>query len=348
MTEKEFYNKVIWINFILSVLVVMVHSFNMDLFMEAGSSGFERRLWQFQSLISASMPTMTVTGFFILSGYLFCRGLAWENLSKKMVRRVGTVLVPYIAWNTLYYLTFSIAGRFPALWDVLGREQVPLTLSGLADAIINYTYNPVLWYLKQLIILIALVPVIYLMVKKWWVGAAALTALFIVVSRGVIIPVLNLDALFYYSLGCFLAIHGKNAVECDMSAFPGGRFLRAAVVLGGLLASIMFYAGSGKYGSIRMLVLYAVISPITLWNALPAKLPKAAPYMRYGLFLYCFHFLAVRGLNKIGALILPHTVVTAAVVYMMLPVICVLLTWGMAVFLQKKIPPLWRLLGGGR
>ncbi|MEF9954186.1 MAG: acyltransferase [Clostridium sp.] len=343
MTEAEFHNKVIWMTFILSILVVMIHSYNLDLFITAGDGAFAEAVAAIQSLVSKAVPTIAVPGFFMVSAYLFYRNASKTKILPKMLRRVKSVLVPYIAWNTLYYVCFSLAGRFPVLWDFIGRKEVAFTIEGWADAILNFTYNPVLWYLKQLIILIALAPLIYAVMSRLRLGALVLVSLLAIIAKGTIIPILNLDALLYYSVGAYLAMHGRKLVERK-----DGADRRIAIALMGLLICIGLYKGSIRYSSVLMTVLYGLTFPMVIWLALPGELPEAKSYMKFSLFLYSFHFVPVRGLNKIGSLILPHNAWSALLLYLALPVVVVAITWVVAEFLKKKIPPLWSLLSGGR
>lgn len=346
MTETQFRNKVIWMTFILSILVVMIHGYNIDLFISPGTGGaFFAFVNRVESLVSAAIPTVAVPGFFIISAYLFYRGAAWQMIPGKMMRRVGSVLVPYIAWNTLYYAAFCIAGMFPVLWGFIGREGVAFTIGGWADAILHFTYNPVLWYLKQLIILIALAPLLYGILSRFWPGLVCMLALLMVISRGIITPILNLDALLYYCVGAFLAMHGKRFVE---GRGEGKAWGKAIGVVIGFFVCVLLYKGSIRYGSVLMTVLYAILSPMVIWYMLPGELPKAKAYMKFSLFLYCFHFVPVRGINKMGSLLLPHNAGSALLLYLILPVAVLLITWCAAIFLKKKIPPLWKLLSGGR
>lgn len=356
MTEAKFYNKVTWITFIFGVLVVMIHGNNIALFLNGGGTGaFDGAVINLESIISEAAPITAVTGFFIISAYLFFRNIDQSDILPKMIRRVGTVLVPYIVWNTLYYLLFALGSRFTGLWGVLGIDgYIPLSFGGWADAIINYTHNPVLWYLQQLIILIAIAPVVYVVISRAWLGIISMIIMFYVISKGIIMPVLNLDALLYYCFGAFLAIHCPALVEYGERGYRGYRkrkkkmWIKAAMVLAGLLASVCLYRASVRCGSIFLTVVFAILSPSIIWLALPADLPKAGAFMKCSLFLYCFHFLPVRAINKIGALVLPHNGVTALLLYLILPVIVVMLTWGLAELFKKKIPPLWKLLSGGR
>ena len=103
-----------------------------------------------------------------------------------------------------------IGSRLPYISDVIGKGKIPFGLPETVDAILNYTYNYVFWYLYQLILLILLAPLIYLAVKRVWPGIAFLAVLLAGVYLGIDLPLLNLDALFYYSFAAFAAVHGKE------------------------------------------------------------------------------------------------------------------------------------------
>ena len=181
LSEAEFRNKITWMTFILSCLVVMIHSYNADLFINGEGTGvFAESVKQVQALVSLAVPSIAVPGFFIISSYLFFRDVSWGEIPDKMTRRVRSVLIPYIVWNTLYYFLFIVVSRIPVLSSVAGKGMVVFSLENLADAIINYTYNPVLWYMQQLILLIALAPAVYAVMSNLWAGGAAIAVLFLI------------------------------------------------------------------------------------------------------------------------------------------------------------------------
>ena len=193
LSEAEFRNKITWMTFILSCLVVMIHSYNADLFINGEGTGvFAESVKQVQALVSLAVPSIAVPGFFIISSYLFFRDVSWGEIPDKMTRRVRSVLIPYIVWNTLYYFLFIVVSRIPVLSSVAGKGMVVFSLENLADAINNYTYNPVLWYMQQLILLIALAPAVYAVMSNLWAGGAAIAVLLYFLGKATVIPVLNL------------------------------------------------------------------------------------------------------------------------------------------------------------
>ena len=350
LSEAEFRNKITWMTFILSCLVVMIHSYNADLFINGEGTGvFAESVKQVQALVSLAVPSIAVPGFFIISSYLFFRDVSWGEIPDKMTRRVRSVLIPYIVWNTLYYFLFIVVSRIPVLSSVAGKGMVVFSLENLADAIINYTYNPVLWYMQQLILLIALAQAVYAVMSNLWAGGAAIAVLLYFLGKATVIPVLNLDALLYFSSGAYLALHGRRLAEKRGGDNAVSRLLKWAVVLACVLLCIMMFRTTHRYANFLTAVLYGLLAPVTIWIALPSgRLPAPAPWMKESFFLYAFHFLIVRTINKAASLVLPHTAGVALILYFAVAAAAVLLSWGTSEFLKRKIPPLWKLLSGGR
>ena len=145
------------------MLVIWVHSYNAVLFL--GNTGAAASLVRLERFFGDKIAQIAVPGFFMISSYLFFRGYKPEILMRKWNSRIRSVLVPYIVWNSLYYFGYVIGSRLPYISDVIGKGKIPFGLLETVDAILNYTYNYVFWYLYQLILLILLAPLIYLAVK---------------------------------------------------------------------------------------------------------------------------------------------------------------------------------------
>ncbi len=92
------------LRFPLAVMVVFIHSGNKP-FVDSGE-------W-IRVMFADVIPAIAVPLFFLISGYLFFRGLErwnWDEWMKKMYRRVHTLLIPYLIWTTLYiaYVYFHL------------------------------------------------------------------------------------------------------------------------------------------------------------------------------------------------------------------------------------------------
>ena len=169
-----------------------------------------------QTLVKVAMPV-----FFIMSGYLFFANVErWDAITykKKIWRRMKTLLLPYLIWNLLMAVklkTFSW-NIFWAFWcpagiqtDWFGHEQL-----------MTAPANMPLWFLRDLMVVSLLTPIIYILVKKlgYWL-MALLTVLYL---SGVcaFIPGLSAYALFFFTIGAFLSIRKRDLIESLRFEWP--------------------------------------------------------------------------------------------------------------------------------
>jgi len=341
MKEQQFRNKVIWFTFVFSLFVIWVHSYNAELYL--GKTPQAARLYQIEHWIGEGIGQIAVPGFFMISAFLFYRGFSWNKLITKWDLRVRSVLLPFILWNFLYYIGYVIGSRIPWLTDVVEKGTVPFNLSALVDAVLHYTYNYVFWYLYQLILLILLAPVLYLLLNKWWVGIVFQLCLWGLMLARIDLGQLNLDALIYYSFAAFLGLHGRKTVEAG-----GSRIRLATGVLLIVLGGVVYYMAL-VLASPPLLVLCRLLMVTGLWTAVPGeRLPEPKQWMTCNFFLYATHFALVRLINKIGARILPALLPVPLLLYLLLPLIALAVSYPVGKLLRYRLPRIWNLLNGGR
>lgn len=345
MEEKDFRNKITWFTFFFSLLVIWVHSYNAVLFLGKNKIAYE--IDWLERFLGEDVAQIAVPGFFLISSYLFFRTFSIDRLWKKWNSRIKSILIPYITWNLLYYMGYVIGSRIPVVTEVIGKGKVPFNFLAAADAVIHYTYNYVFWYLYQLIFLILLAPLIYLIVKQKVAGVIYLNLLFTAIYFGVSLPVINLDALLYYSAGAYGAVHGRQAVEdsWNWKAFFCGVLLLAA----SLILYQMDLPGTMKGEAAASVVCLRLMMPVGLWFIIPEHiLGEGKGWMSHNFFLYAIHFSLVRLINKTGALLLPPVPVIPFFLFLLMPAVCVCLSYVIGGLLRRTAPPLWALLNGGR
>lgn len=356
MTESQFRNKVTWFSFVLSLLVVWVHSYNAELFL--GLTARMATVYRAEHWIGDCLGQIAVPGFFMISGYLFYRGFDWGQLRSKWSRRIKSVLVPFILWNFIYYLGYVIGSRLPWMTDVVGKGVVPFNLSATVDAVIHYTYNYVFWYLFQLILLILLAPVLYPVLKNKWSRRGFLAALWVLVAVEGTLPLVNADALIYYGTAASLALASKapgsgtamekNPVECRWSLNRG---ILGAVMVAGAAGAYVFGL---RLAFVPGFVLCRILAVAGLWLIVPGeRLPRAAELMRCNFFLYATHFAFVRFINKAAARMLPAagwsiTGWEPFVLYLLMPVLVLAVSAVLGKVLRRILPAAWDILNGYR
>ncbi len=201
MEERAYRNRVSWMMFLLSILVIWVHSYNVELF--AGGlwgPSWESAAW-LEDFLSVTVGQIAVPGFFLLSSCLFFRNFTWEKLASKWKRRFFSVAVPYGVWNLLYYFGYVTATRLPFIQTVAGKEPVLFGPAEMLNAVVHYAYAPIFWYLFQLILLIFLSPAIYLLMKRRGVGLLCLAGMAAAIHFHLDTSHPNTDALFYFVCG---------------------------------------------------------------------------------------------------------------------------------------------------
>ena len=380
MEEQAYRNRVSWMMFLLSILVIWVHSYNVELF----AGGLWGPSWEFaawlEDFLSVTVGQIAVPGFFLLSSCLFFRNFTWEKLASKWKRRFFSVAVPYGVWNLLYYFGYVTATRLPFVQTVVGKEPVSFGFPEILNALLNYAYAPIFWYLFQLILLIFLSPAIYLLMKRKGVGFLCLAGMAAAIHFHLDTSHPNTDALFYYSFAAYMTLHHKEAVEGTgrRSETPAkkrppaknkngmvseteriltaeGMKRLAAGAIGMLAAVFCLWKALDPAADVIWTVAGRLLAPPALWCLLSGiRLPDARPWMRQSMFLYGIHFIIVRFINKGTALaaarLLPVAWLpeAAALVYLLLPAMAVAVSYGAALILNRWFPVVWRLLSGGR
>lgn len=167
-----------------------------------------------QTLVKVAMPV-----FFIMSGYLFFANIAKldaNTYKRKMMRRLKTLLVPYLIWNLLMAVklkTFS----WSVFWVYWKPAGVQIDWFG-QEQLMTAPANMPLWFLRDLMVVSLLTPIIYILVKNlgYWL-IAALTILYL---SGVcaFIPGFSAYAIYFFTLGAFWGVRKRDLIA-DLRRF---------------------------------------------------------------------------------------------------------------------------------
>ena len=158
-------------------------------------------------LLSQTLVKVAVPVFFIISGYLFFANVVQWNLQtyrQKMIRRARTLLLPYLLWNLLMAVklrTFSWS-VFWTFWcpagiqtDWLGHQQL-----------LTAPANMPLWFLRDLMVVSLLTPIIYIGVRRLGVWLMALLTILYLSGICAFVPGLSAYAVYFFTLGAFLSL----------------------------------------------------------------------------------------------------------------------------------------------
>lgn len=174
-------------------------------------------------MISQTLVKVAVPAFFVMSGYLYFANVekfTEEVYWHKLRRRVRTLLIPYIVWNLL----------------------MALKLQEISLATFIAPANMPLWFLRDLIMVSMVTPILYIGVKRlgWWL-ALILVPIYLT-GVWAVQPDVNPYAICFFTFGAMLSIRKMDLVEAC------GRYAWQACALSMILGiAMMLTYGSEVY-----------------------------------------------------------------------------------------------------
>lgn len=343
----KFHNKITTVNFILALMVVLLHSQNIVIYEDVLGNAIHGG----EYLISNTIGNLAVPSFFMISSYLFFRNYGKDKIISKYKSRVNSVLIPYFLWNVLYYAAFVILTRMPVICSIMTTQKVPISLKELVLSVVFYKYNGVYWFMYQLIIFIIISPIVYELIRQK-AGVLILIIVYLINFEITRFPALSqgihLDMLLFWCIGCYFATHNPELfekTETEKHTFYCCFVSVILIVIRFILEFSEMTIPHKSFVSYSMLLVNVVV----FWFSLNIfRYKKTFWWMKVTFFIYSMHPLLVDFIKKGLAAILPHTQLVAAVNYIMAAGISLLIVFGTASILKKVCPNLWGILNGGR
>ena len=334
VSEQALYRKINLLRFLAIVCVLIAHSENYEQFgFLSGTMAF-----QVEHDVLASMEWV-VSSFFMLSSMLFFRHFQWNKLLGKWKRRVQTLLVPYLLWNTIYFCMFALLPRIPLFAGLINTPPAPLTFTSVLSAVFLHDYAGFLWFIKVLILLTLLAPVFYLLFSKKYIAEISLGVLlyFVFHAPFTLPPVLSLHwrFFFFYALGAYVSLRVPDAARVTAP-----KPLRIA-----LLCAIPLFAYAH---TIFVSEWYSIAVIASLWFGIDAERVHDRAIYETSFFVYLTHFLVFSVVKKIQFMFVPHTQAWMLITYFSVAWLALAILIPLALLVRKRLPKTYSVLFGGR
>lgn len=334
MISQKTSRKISIISFILFIGVMIIHTYNLEVYgIEAQNGGM---IASFEIFINKLANGVCVPYFFVISGFLFFRNFDLKMLSAKYRTRSKSILIPYIVWNTIYYLFFACITRLPYLSGVLNSSGE--TELGIA-AYFRYIWEGyyIFWFLRVLIWMILLTPVLYILLKrrKYYWPEIILVILILIALNKTFLPHNLVNA--YYVIGAYIGINFRKLPD----KYDKRISVAAAVMFPILLALGGIFAGN---------IIYNCVFIAVSWLALDLfKMSKEVKWwMKCTFFYYCAHDMLLESIEKVILIVFGRSPAMALLDFIAAPALTLLVLIGAAGVLRKFIRPVWKLLSGDR
>lgn len=200
------------------VMVVSIHV-PIEQYVEGGNiAAFPVAHFLFD-MTAQGVARIAVPFFFFISGYLFFLKTAWgfDAYVSKIKKRFFTLVVPLVAWCGIAMLytylawlggwTYSI--DFSAL-DVRGFFELYLGLDG-STRIINLPF----WFVRDLFVVGLFSPLWFLLLRKCGICGVLFLGICLTILKSSFefqVPYMPPDAIFFFCLGGYFSISGKDFV----------------------------------------------------------------------------------------------------------------------------------------
>lgn len=236
-----------WLRFPMAAAVVILHS-RPEIDIETihwSVPAWENLYYAITIGLSSVLTHIAVPVFFVISGYYFfakTNSFKIADYWQKLRKRSRTLLTPYLLWNFLSIFAsifalsassiikhkpFSRIGDFLTntdwlhfFWDKNVNESAGTTWLG-GETFMTYPAVVPLWFIRDLMVVMILSPLIFFCLKKFGKTFLSLLALCFVSRVWFDVPGFRIDAVFFFSFGAYFSIHQKTIIEfCRKISVP--------------------------------------------------------------------------------------------------------------------------------
>lgn len=351
-------------------MVVFIHSNLLEVtvngvcFVEEGSYPiFEFIL----HLVSGSVARICVPLFFFISGFLFFSRADLSDIKHipapsfflgKFRRRISTLLIPYLLWNTACFLLTAALQMFGGN-SFLGGDKLVRDYTFADWVAIFWQYKngmPIdhpLWFMRDLMILTLLTPLIFIVVKH--LKATVLALLWLCWETDLWfdgIAGLSIQDLFWFSFGAFFSIHGKDFIK---TFAPYRKISLIVFICLVAVETILWEVGSPDtrwHDILYNTGVFAGAITILTWSArgIEKGVLRVSPLLvSSAFFVYAFHSKPLMAMLKVTLpRLYPMNDLTLILAYILIPALVITLGIGLYVILKRYMPRFTNIITGGR
>lgn len=343
------------LSFIAMIMIIYLHSYNLAVKFNGADVFIERNYNSFvQVFISDGITRIAVPLFAAISGFLFFYNFepSVQAFLNKYKKRFKSLFIPYILWSAWGLLFFFILQTLPQ-----SRRFFNSTLIenyGLDKLLVLLFWDPLpyqLWFVRDLLILVLLSPIIYLILR--YLKTVGVLLFFSIWLLDFSLLTLKPDTFFFFSVGAYLSFNSQAFLQ---SKFHGLAKVAFVLYLGLLIIKTCFfqlnYIPSYTPFLLKGAIVFGAFAAWYLYDLLLEKRDisdsKFYKYSGYSFFLYAFHEPVLTLFKKGTLAIIGKSQSALFATYVVLPLIVIVLALVIGTILKKYMFSFYSLLTGGR
>ena len=352
--EKKMSTVVTAMRFPLIILVVFSHSLGFETPAITADLTAENGYHFFSEMISHNFAKIAVCWFFVFSGYFFFKSLKQGDFSFRWLwgrweKRIWSLVLPYLMWNLiLVAVTLIKTWSFckVGLGDDGGIEYI--RESGPLFWFWTGPVNFPLWYMRDLICMSLVAPLIYWVFSRFkYPGLVALILIY-ASPLNPSLPGFSMRAIAFFGIGAWMGIWKVNLLEVCRKARKACWVLAPAL----LVLSTCFNASSYHEWFLRLFYPFGMIFMMNLIDRICSSAKAESWLVKMSetvFFIYVTHEIFILGWTKGAWLrLLGDSVLAQSLRYVLVPVTVLGVCIGLYYLIRKIAPRTLGVLLGGR
>lgn len=343
--SKEESDRIKIIKFIAIILVVYLHSYTAEIHFSDGNAILYLPAWLhlFEKGLSQIVSGCSVQLFFLFSSILFFK--TDQTYGTVIRKKSKTLIIPYLIWNSFWIIVFIFLQSLPFTAAYFSGSNTPILqcslrewfgLYGIGE---NYPQCYPLWFVRDLIVMFLIFPVIKKAVDRYPKMMLAVGVMLVIIPFGFY----GKMALEWFIIGAVIVkmqIHITILDKIPMPIVTIAYCLGAVVVLLldiNVLRNIFIFMG---------IVFWIRISKEIFYNK---KLGRGLLRMSEWTFIiYVSHELTLSSVQKICLRLFPVSPVFLFWEYVLIPVFVITGCLTAGIVFKKVMPGLYMVATGER
>lgn len=320
-------------SFVCSILVVFIHTYNLEVYKIGTDSIIYWVERFFANFTACAVP------FFFMSSAFFLYQKEQKTVSVYK-SRFKSIVLPYILWNTLYMIAFSVLKR-------LSLSNVGLNGLNIIDilkGIFLYKYNYVYWFMFSLILFTLFYPIIKQVVSRNRLVCFFVLAILLVIDFCNIINHNIINSFVYYYIGAIGGCYFSKQIEKIVTIHSKKK---AVITVSCIFVFALSVAANAFDINIRLFGNLATILFLLIMLMNP-KFKISSFLLGLSFMIYSMHSILLECVEKIVYIVFPHNALWAAIDYFTAPIITLTIIVSLCTVMKKICPRFYEILNGNR
>lgn len=344
--SRRFSRKVTIVSFILAICVMYIHA---DKLVKNYLDMQNALPYVLYKILAGTFGAVGVPFFFLQSGYWMFRFNFFERksdrLKRKLKKKIYSIGIPFLLWNTLGLLFFLIVTRLPGISSMInGGQVVPITIRNILEGIFLHKFYIVFWFMQDLIVLTALSPILIRLLRNQYLICVTIMVLLVLSVLDINTPVCQTTSLLFFLIGGALPVYYREYWEkINDNYFEVGIYL-----------ALFFVCAVIRWFSLPVLsTISLVLSPILFWKSCDVltliNIFDREPlwFCKQSFFIYAAHDFIVESLSAILSKV-SDNIAWVSICFIVTPLIVLALLYVVARLLSQRLPKVYGLLCGNR